>query len=71
MDRLDLLNRKLRNRERIFGYTVYLPDSYVIDEYMPEGVDYILFDCEHGPHDEDYYTPYFRLCRDKWKHWNR
>lgn len=65
MDKLDRLNQKLKNRERIFGYTVYMPDTYVIDEYMPEGVDYILFDCEHGPYNDDYYAPFFRLCRSK------
>lgn len=65
MDNLDRLNAKLRARERIFGYTVYMPDQYVLGEYMPDGVDFILFDCEHGPYDIDHYAPYFRLCREK------
>lgn len=43
MNNPDLLNAKLRARERVFGYTVYMPDGYVLREYMPEGVDYILF----------------------------
>ena len=63
MNNIDRLNKKLRSRERIFGYTVYMPDTYVVNEYMPEGVDYILFDCEHGPYDIDYYAPFFRECR--------
>ena len=41
MDNLDRLNEKLLKRERIFGYTVYLPSTYVIADYMPAGVDYI------------------------------
>lgn len=65
MDNLDRLNEKLRKRERIFGYTVYMPDQYVLGEYMPEGVDFILFDCEHGPYDIDHYAPFFRSCREK------
>ena len=65
MQALDRLNRKLKNRERVYGYTAYLPDTYALGEYMPEGVDYILFDCEHGPHDVDYYAPYFRVCRER------
>ena len=64
MDNLDRLNAKLRARERVFGYTVYMPDGYVLREYLPEGVDYILFDCEHGPRDIDFYAPYYQLCRD-------
>ena len=63
MDNLDRLNAKLRARERIFGYSVYMPDTYVLAEYMPAGVDYILFDCEHGPADIDYYSPFYRECR--------
>lgn len=63
MNHLDQLNEKLRKRERIFGYTVYLPSTYVIADYMPEHVDYILFDCEHGPYDEDYYSEFYRHCR--------
>ena len=63
MDNLDRLNAKLRARERVFGYTVYMPDTYVLAEYMPAGVDYILFDCEHGPADIDYYSPFYRGCR--------
>ena len=63
MDNLDMLNEKLRSRERTFGYTVYMPDEYVLAEYMQKHVDYILFDCEHGPYDIDYYAPYFRSCR--------
>ena len=63
MDNLDRLNEKLRSRQRVFGYTSYLPSTYSLKEYMPEGVDYILFDCEHGPHDEDWYSTYYRLCR--------
>lgn len=63
MDNLDRLNAKLRARERVFGYTVYIPDTYLMDGYKPEGVDYILFDCEHGPYDIDYYAPFFRQCR--------
>lgn len=65
MDNLDRLNEKLRKRERIFGYTVYLPSTYVIADYMPAGVDYILFDCEHGPYDEDFYSAYYRHCRER------
>lgn len=63
MDHLDRLNQKLRNRERIFGYTIYLPNTYMQMEYMPQGVDYVLFDCEHGPHDEDSYAAYYRHFR--------
>lgn len=63
MDHLDRLNEKLRARQRIFGYTVYLPNTYMQMEYMPDGVDYILFDCEHGPYDEDHYAPYYRHFR--------
>lgn len=63
MDKLDQLLEKLHKRERIFGYTAYIPDIYTMAEYMPEGVDYILFDCEHGPHDIEYYSGYFTLCR--------
>jgi len=65
MDNLDRLNAKLRARERIFGYTVYMPDTYVIGEYMPANVDYILFDCEHGPYDIDHYSPFYRECRHR------
>lgn len=43
MDNPDLLNAKLLALERVFGYTVYMPDGYVLREYMPEGVGYILF----------------------------
>lgn len=63
MDNLDRLLDKLYKRERIFGYSAYIPDVYTIAEYMPKGVDYILFDCEHGPHDIEYYSDYFTLCR--------
>lgn len=63
MDHLDRLNEKLRTGQRVFGYTVYLPNTYMQMEYMPEGVDYILFDCEHGPNDEDSYAPYYRHFR--------
>ena len=63
MDNLKRLNQKLRARERIFGYTAYLPSTYTLADYMPAGVDYILFDCEHGPYDEDYYSEYYRHCR--------
>jgi len=63
MDNLDRLNQKLRNRERIFGYTVYLPNTYMQMEYMPKGVDFVLLDCEHGPHDAEYYSEYYRHFR--------
>ncbi|MEA4824685.1 MAG: aldolase/citrate lyase family protein [Clostridiaceae bacterium] len=63
MDHLDRLNEKLRHRERIFGYTAYIPSTYTLPEYKPEGVDYILFDCEHGPHDAEHYSSYYRHCR--------
>ena len=62
-ENLKRLNQKLRNRERIFGYTAYLPSTYTLQDYMPSGVDYILFDCEHGPFDEDSYAEYYRHCR--------
>lgn len=65
MQALDRLNEKLRNRARVYGYTAYLPDTYALAEYILEGVDYILFDCEHGPHDAEYYAPYFRVCRER------
>ncbi len=63
MNNLDRLNEKLRSRQRVFGYTAYLPSTYTLMDYMPRGVDYILFDCEHGPYDEDHYAEYYRQCR--------
>ena len=63
MDNLDRLNEKLCTRQRVFGYTAYLPSTYTLMDYMPDGVDYILFDCEHGPYDEDWYAEYYRHCR--------
>lgn len=64
MNHLDRLNAKLKARERILGYTVYMPNDYVLREYLPENVDYILFDCEHGPLSIPDYAPYYPLCRD-------
>ncbi len=63
MENLKRLNQKLRARQRIFGYSAYLPSTYTLSDYMPAGVDYILFDCEHGPFDEDSYAEYYRHCR--------
>ena len=40
MDNLDRLNEKLRTRQRVFGYTAYLPSTYTLMDYMPDGVDY-------------------------------
>lgn len=65
MNNLDRLNEKLRNRERVFGYTIYLPSTYVMDDYMPAGVDYVLFDCEHGLNDEDHYSAFYRHFRER------
>ena len=63
MDNMDRFLEKLHNRERVFGFTAYLPSHYSMADYMPKGVDFILFDCEHGPYDTDYYADYLRLCR--------
>lgn len=63
MSRRQCLKEKLVNRERIFGYNIYMPSSYMLQEYMPKGVDYIVLDCEHGPHDVDHYSEFLRLCR--------
>ncbi|MCK9252796.1 MAG: aldolase/citrate lyase family protein [Clostridiales bacterium] len=49
MDHLTKLKNKLENNETVFGITVTLREPAVMPHLSREGLDFILFDLEHGP----------------------
>jgi 4-hydroxy-2-oxoheptanedioate aldolase len=63
MDMLQSLNEKLRRREKIFGFMAQLRDPHVLPGYRKEGVDFILYDLEHGPSNGEQIGHLLQMCR--------
>ena len=49
MDHLMQLKNKLAKNEKVFGITATLRESAVLAHLQREGLDFVLFDLEHGP----------------------
>ncbi len=52
MNSLESLNHKLKEHKKIFGFLAQLRDTFLLPAYKRDGVDFIVFDLEHGPADE-------------------
>ena len=63
MGRITNLTKKFRNRDLVFGFTTSILDPNVLRGYARDGVDFILFDLEHGSISGEMIAPYLDICR--------
>lgn len=64
MNRYERLKEKLENREKVIGTTMTVTMTPLIVEMMDwEGLDYMLFDAEHGVYDTQNTIHLLQVCR--------
>lgn len=63
MDSLQNLKNKLNNREKVFGFLSAIRDERVLPSYKKEGVDFILYDLEHGSENGEQISHLLHVCR--------
>ncbi|MDW7656510.1 MAG: aldolase/citrate lyase family protein [Bacillota bacterium] len=63
MDRLEQLRDKLEKCETVFGFIAQIRDTSVLPSYMKEGIDFILFDLEHGSANGEQISDQLHICR--------
>ncbi|NLM78266.1 MAG: hypothetical protein GX173_09295 [Ruminococcaceae bacterium] len=63
MDKLAALKSKLDNREKIFGFLTALRDESVLPAFQRDGVDFILYDLEHGSSSGEQISDLLHACR--------
>lgn len=63
MDRLASLKNKLEKREKVYGFLTALRDASVLPGFRKEGIDFILYDLEHGPSNGEMISPLLQVCR--------
>lgn len=63
MNRLAILKTKLEQRELVYGFLSALRDPMVLPDYQKEGIDFILYDLEHGPSNAEQIGGLLQGCR--------
>lgn len=64
MDKLDHLKDKLLKRELVFGFIAQIQDAGVLPGYKKEGIDFVLFDLEHGSSNGEQISAQLHVCRN-------
>lgn len=64
MNKYEILETKLKNREKVLGTTMSMLNSPILIEKMNrDDLDFILFDAEHGIFNNENLIPALQVCR--------